>query len=127
MNRTLQALIVLGLSLVLLGVAWRGAGLRHEAEPAREASQDLQQAAAQDLQQAAAQKAASMEKAAAEERERSSRRLALTYRLKKISGKRAQAEASGAAADVLSALDEQIRDLENELRHLSQNSTEAVR
>lgn len=114
MNRTVLASIVLGLALISLLVAWHGAGLRKEALQAREEWLELER----QVDQKAA-KAAQAATRASEEKDRSAQRLALGYRLKKLSGKRAQAEATGASAPALQALDLEIAALEEELRRLA--------
>lgn len=110
MNRTLLASLVLILALLTLAIAWHG---KEVGRQARNAGQEWEQLSAEvELKTAeAAQRAAA-------EKDRAARRLALTYRLKKVAGKRAQAEATGADQTTLRVFDDEILALETELRGL---------
>lgn len=112
MNRTLQAAVVLVLAVLTLVIAWYGVGLRRQAEQARQEWRDMEAAVAR--------KSAELAQKEANQQARSARRLAVTHRLKKVAGARAQAAATGASEESLRGMDQEILALEHELRELQQ-------
>jgi len=116
-NRTLLAVIILVLACFTLGVVFYGSSLRQRAKEANREGKELERELERELVR-------DEERVAEEEanrKERSARTLALTYRLKKVSGRRAQEAASGADPEVLEALDREIEELQRKLRELRES------
>ncbi|MEM0970383.1 MAG: hypothetical protein AAF191_11670 [Verrucomicrobiota bacterium] len=100
MNRTFAASLVLALAILTLVVHWFGAQKGQEASKLRIERELLQE---------------ERERLEEEERARSSRRLALTYRLKRVSGQLAQEEAVEGNSSKAQALRDDIQQLKEEI------------
>lgn len=112
MNRTFQAGVILALAVLTLVVAWYGLGLRRQAEQARQEWRELEATVER--------KSAELAQKESDQRARAARRLAVSHRLKKVAGARAQAAATGAPEESLRGMDQEILTLEQELRLLQQ-------